>query len=97
MQNEGYTFNTVITDNIVAVKQKLGIPPQLSSCHTAVVEDTGQIFEVHVTVRAIEKLLAQPDTQGVAAPGMPHNATGMDELDGNLVTVVIELLSLSLT
>src|SRR5690625_3202592 len=90
MQNEGYTVNTVITNNIVAVKQKLGIPPQLSSCHTAVVEDTGQIIEGHVPVRAIEKLLAQPDTQGVAAPGMPHNAPGMGELDGNLVTVDLE-------
>ena len=90
MQNEGYTVNTVITNNIVAVKQKLGIPPQLSSCHTAVIEDTGQIIEGHVPVRAIEKLLAQPDTQGVAAPGMPHNAPGMGELDGNLVTMDLE-------
>lgn len=87
MEDEGYTINTVTTNNIVAVKQKLGIPPQLSSCHTAVIEDTGQIIEGHVPVSAIEKLLAQPNTKGVAAPGMPHNAPGMGELDGNLVTV----------
>src|SRR5690625_8006093 len=77
MQNEGYTVNTVITNNIGAVKQKLGIPPPLSSCHTAVVEETGHIIEGHVPVRANEELLDQTDTTWVAVTGMHHNRRGM--------------------
>src|SRR5690625_1378230 len=53
MEDEGYTVNTVITNNIIAGKQKLRIPPQLSSCHTAVIDDTGQIIKGHVPVSAI--------------------------------------------
>lgn len=87
MQEEGYTVNTIKTNNIVAVKQKLGIPPHLSSCHTAIIESTGQLVEGHVPANVVEKLIAQPSVKGVAAPGMPHNAPGMGELDGNLITV----------
>jgi hypothetical protein len=63
------------------------VPEQLGSCHTAVVEETGQVIEGHVPARAVSRLLQSPATRGVAAPGMPLNAPGMGALDGNLVTV----------
>jgi hypothetical protein len=72
---------------MASVKQKLGVPMKLSSCHTGVVEATGQIIEGHVPANAVNKLLADSSVKGVAAPGMPLNAPGMGELDGNLVTV----------
>lgn len=87
MRDAGFTVKPVLTTQMAAVKQKLGVPAELSSCHTGVVEGTGQLIEGHVPARAVHKLLAEPSVQGVSAPGMPLNAPGMGELDGNLVTV----------
>lgn len=72
---------------MLTVKQKLGVPLDLASCHTAVVEGSGQIIEGHVPASAARKMLADSSVRGVAAPGMPLNAPGMGELDGNLITV----------
>lgn len=87
MRNEGFEVTEVITRNMSSVKQRFGVPHDKLSCHTAVVEKTGQIIEGHVPANAVRKLLDQPDIQGVAAPGMPMNSPGMGELDGNLITV----------
>ena len=87
MRDAGFEVNAIKTGSMVSIKQKLGVPMTLSSCHTAVVEGTGQIIEGHVPVSAVNKLLADSSVRGVSAPGMPLNAPGMGELDGNLVTV----------
>ena len=68
-------------------KQQYGVPPTLASCHTGVVQETGQIIEGHVPANAVRKMLASPSVKGVSAPGMPMNSPGMGEMDGNLVTV----------
>jgi len=52
-----------------------------------VVEGTGQLIEGHVPANVVHKLIADSSVKGVAAPGMPLNAPGMGELDGNLITV----------
>lgn len=87
MRESGFEVHAIRSQDMGAVKQKLGVPVALSSCHTAVVEGTGQIIEGHVPVTAVQKLLADASVKGVAAPGMPANAPGMGALDGNLVTV----------
>ena len=87
MREAGYEVKTVKTDQMWQVKQKLGIPQHLASCHTAVLDGSGQIVEGHVPASAIAKLIKSPGTVGVAAPGMPLTAPGMGELDGNLVTL----------
>lgn len=87
MRESGFTVNSVRTQDMGLVKQKLAVPAKLGSCHTAVIHATGQIVEGHVPASAVRKLLLQPEITGVAAPGMPLNAPGMGELDGNLVTV----------
>lgn len=87
MRDSGYQVKAIKTTEMVSVKQKLGVPPNLGSCHTAVVEGTGQIIEGHVPASAVDKLLADSSVKGVSAPGMPLNAPGMGELDGNLITV----------
>jgi len=83
----GIDVNAVKTSDMAAVKQKLGVPMALASCHTGVVRSTGQIIEGHVPASAVNKLLADATVKGVSAPGMPLNAPGMGELDGNLITV----------
>lgn len=87
MREEGFLVKFLQTADVVAIKQKLGVPPTLGSCHTAVVDDTGQIIEGHVPASAVQKLLETPTVKGIAAPGMPLNSPGMGKLDGNLITV----------
>ena len=87
MRESGFDVTAIKTADMASVKQKLGVPPKLGSCHTGVVEATGQIIEGHVPATAVNKLLADSSVKGVSAPGMPLNSPGMGELDGNLVTV----------
>lgn len=87
MRVSGFDVRAINTADLASIKQKLGVPAKLASCHTGVVDSTGQVIEGHVPARAVNKLLADPSVKGVAAPGMPLNAPGMGELDGNLVTV----------
>lgn len=87
MRHEGFDVTSIKTSDMGAVKQKLGVPSALGSCHTAVFNDSGQIVEGHVPASAVRKMLADSSVKGVAAPGMPTNAPGMGQLDGNLITV----------
>lgn len=87
MQDEGFSVESIKTPNVTSFKQQFGVPPKLASCHTAVVQETGQVIEGHVPARAVRKMLTDPSVKGVSAPGMPLNSPGMGEMDGNLVTV----------
>lgn len=59
------------------VKSRLGVPDELASCHTAEVE--GYVIEGHVPAVAIRRLLAErPEARGLAVPGMPTGAPGME-------------------
>jgi len=87
MRDAGFKVKAIKTNDMASVKQKLGVPMELASCHTGVVEGTGQLVEGHVPSNVVDKLLASASVKGVSAPGMPLNAPGMGALDGNLVTV----------
>ena len=87
MREAGYAVSAVKTADMSAIKQKLKVPAALASCHTAVVDGTGQIVEGHVPANVVDKLIARPSVPGVSAPGMPANSPGMGPMDGNLVTV----------
>lgn len=59
------------------IKQKLGVPRALQSCHTAVVG--GYVIEGHVPADVIDRLLRErPSVVGLAVPGMPVGAPGME-------------------
>ncbi len=87
MREAGFDVKAIETADMASIKQRLGVPAQLGSCHTGVVEGTGQLIEGHVPANVVRKLIADSSVRGVSAPGMPLNAPGMGELDGNLVTV----------
>lgn len=60
-----------------AMRTKLGIPQKLGSCHTALVG--GYAIEGHVPATDIRRLLKdKPQAVGLAVPGMPVGAPGMD-------------------
>jgi hypothetical protein len=87
LQEQGYQVDVVNSADMAAVKAKLHVPAEMQSCHTAVIEKTGQVVEGHVPAAAIAKLIASPAVPGIAVPGMPMNAPGMGKLDGHLTTV----------
>lgn len=65
------------TADLEAVMTRYDVPNALASCHTAVVE--GYVIEGHVPADLIARLLTErPKVAGLAVPGMPANAPGMD-------------------
>lgn len=83
----GFPPKVINSTDVTSVKTRLGVPASFSSCHTAVLENSGQVIEGHVPAAAIQKLVANRAVKGVAVPGMPTNAPGMGKLNGGLVTV----------
>lgn len=58
------------------LKDSLGIPLDMQTCHTAVIGD--YFIEGHIPLEVIEELLIlQPDIKGIALPGMPMGSPGM--------------------
>ncbi len=72
-------FQVRVEDRVemVPVKQEHGVPLDLSSCHTAVVD--GYVVEGHVPAADLARLLRErPDVVGLAVPGMPMGSPGME-------------------
>jgi hypothetical protein len=87
MQEAGFAVTTRNVDDMAAVKAARGVPEALQSCHTAVV--AGYVVEGHVPAPDVKRLLAEkPPAKGLAAPGMPQSAPGMDA-PGAPYTVVL--------
>jgi hypothetical protein len=71
-------FETVVhrEEDMDTVKESLGVPTAMRSCHTAQVEK--YLIEGHVPADDIRTLLARkPAAAGLAAPGMPASSPGM--------------------
>jgi hypothetical protein len=78
LRANGYTVSVTESDDLDGVKQKLGVPEDLRTCHTGQVGD--YLIEGHVPAAAIAYLLDQkPESmRGVAVPGMPVGSPGME-------------------
>ena len=77
----GFTAEVNDTPRVNAVKARLGVPPELASCHTA--EIGRYVIEGHVPASAIVRLLKElPEGKGLAVPGMPTGSPGM-EVEGS--------------
>jgi hypothetical protein len=71
-------FKTVVheDEDMESVKDALGVPRDMRSCHTAQVDK--YLIEGHVPAEDITNLLARkPKAAGLAAPGMPASSPGM--------------------
>ena len=76
MRSHGFGVRPVETADMAAMKQSMGVPQEVWSCHTAVID--GYIVEGHVPIDAIEDLLRErPPIDGIALPGMPEGSPGM--------------------
>ncbi len=77
MENNGFKVVSNNVENVVRIKEKLGITnPALHSCHTAEVD--GYLIEGHVPASDVRRLLSErPNIAGLTAPGMPQMSPGM--------------------
>ena len=77
MKANGFEVKAIDVDDIDMVKREHGVPASATSCHTAVVN--GYIVEGHVPADAVQKMLRdKPAIAGIAVPGMPVGAPGME-------------------
>jgi hypothetical protein len=73
----GFPVKEQNVDALGPIKQRFGVPAALQSCHTAVVEP--YVIEGHVPADLIQRLLRdRPAVVGLAVPGMPVGAPGME-------------------
>lgn len=87
MQQAGFTVEVTDLADVAPIQARNGVPPQLSSCHTAVVG--GYVVEGHVPADDVRRLLKErPPVAGLSAPGMPAGSPGMDMPDSPPYTVV---------
>lgn len=77
MEEEGFAVSRVEVPDIGAVRTRLGVPPMLGSCHTAVAGD--YLVEGHVPAGDVRRLLRErPEGVGISVPGMPIGSPGME-------------------
>jgi hypothetical protein len=77
MQTHGFPVKVQNTDNLAPIKERVGLPYGLGSCHTA--EVGGYFIEGHVPAADVQRLLTEkPKAKGLAVPGMPVGSPGME-------------------
>lgn len=76
LKDNGFSVADHIRDDMRSVKQELGVPGELASCHTGVIN--AQFVEGHVPATDIQRMLEQDNLLGIAVPGMPVGSPGME-------------------
>ena len=67
----------VSDEALSALKRRIGLAPEHTSCHTARVD--GYFIEGHVPAADVQRLLRErPEARGLAVPGMPAGSPGME-------------------
>ena len=87
LESNGFHVTREFLSDVTPLKQKLSVPERLWSCHTAVAD--GYTIEGHVPADLVQKLLAErPAALGLAVPGMPKGAPGMEEVSKEKYDVI---------
>jgi hypothetical protein len=77
LERNGFLPAAQLVDDVNPIKRKRGVPEKLWSCHTAIVGD--YTVEGHVPADLIHTMLDKRlSVAGLAAPGMPNGAPGME-------------------
>lgn len=77
MRRNGFSVVVDSVEDMDPIKRQAGIPDSMQSCHTAYVG--GYWFEGHVPASDIRRVLSERlAVKGLAVPGMPSSAPGMD-------------------
>lgn len=79
MRSAGFTVQVTEVPDTAAARRGLRMPERFGSCHTATVD--GYAIEGHVPATEVKRLLKMKTKAiGLAVPGMPPSAPGMDAL-----------------
>ncbi|WP_300061871.1 DUF411 domain-containing protein [uncultured Roseobacter sp.] len=79
MTREGFDVaaRDVDQETLWTMKDRAGVTPELSCCHTAFID--GYFIEGHVPAGDVQRLLTErPDAVGLTVPGMPIGSPGME-------------------
>ena len=77
LEKNGFKVTANDVPDTAPVRESLGIPVKLGSCHTAKIG--GYAIEGHVPAADIKRLLKEkPKAIGLAVPGMPAGSPGME-------------------
>ena len=77
LEKNGFTVESHDRQDMPRVKEAMGVPSSLLSCHTARIG--GYLVEGHVPAEVIARLLwEKPRIKGLAVPGMPMGSPGME-------------------
>jgi hypothetical protein len=80
MRKHGFAANVNDVDNLSPIKERVGVPYGMGSCHTA--EVGGYFIEGHVPAEQVLRLLKEkPKAKGLTVPGMPIGSPGMEQGD----------------
>ena len=77
--SNGFEVEVIDVDfsELEALKAQYGVPLELSSCHTALVD--GYVIEGHVPADLIDTILGErPNIIGLGVAGMPAGSPGME-------------------
>lgn len=78
LRKSGFDVRVHEVPDATPFSERYGVPRAMRSCHTALVG--GYTIEGHVPASDIKRLLSErPRAKGLAAPGMPQSAPGMDD------------------
>ena len=74
----GRKVQIIDDDRREGLQRKIGLPADLASCHTAIID--GMAFEGHVPIADMKRALAQhpKGVRGLAVAGMPMGSPGME-------------------
>ncbi len=77
-EQAGFEVEIREVESLHPIKEELGVPPAMGSCHTA--KTAGYFIEGHVPFEDIKSLLTKrPDARGLTVPGMPIGSPGMEQ------------------
>jgi hypothetical protein len=80
LEQNGFEVEVRDDPAMTPIKEEMGVPREMVSCHTGVI--AGRIVEGHVPAEVIRDFLADEDAfgrwAGIAVPGMPVGSPGME-------------------
>lgn len=83
LEAAGFAVRVHDVDNMGPIKERVGIPAAMGSCHTG--EVAGYFVEGHVPAEDVKRLLRErPDAKGLTVPGMPLGSPGMEQPSGEI-------------
>lgn len=79
MEDSGFETHVNHPQNLTSLKNKMGVPANARSCHTAISKQ-GYVFEGHIPAKMIKAFLKNPpvDAKGLVVPAMPVGSPGME-------------------